>query len=141
MEKITKLTNAYLEILDISQETAVENAQYIFACVIAKDEHDVMYMGESMEPLVKVVEYIQNPEKTDEYIAFVEKFGTEPAWAQDNDFGLQGIMLPYLAPTPAEHADAHVYYAAVSQTGYKNQEDKEALMVSKLVHVEDFKKK
>lgn len=141
MEKVTKLAEAYLEILDISQEDAVQNAQYIYKNVIAKDEQDVTYMGETMEPMVKVIEYILNPEKSDAYVAYVEKHGSEPEWANDNDFGLQGMMLPYLAPTPPEHADAHIYYAAVSQTGYKNEDGKEALMVSEIIHIEDFKKK
>ena len=140
MEKISKLTDAYLEILDITKKDAQKNAQYIFTNVIAKDEHNVMYMGESMEPVVKVVEYIKNTKKADEYIAYIEKHGSEPDWGNDDDFGLEGIMLPYLAETPPEHKDANVYYAVVYQTGYKDESGKEALMVSKVAHIEDFKR-
>jgi len=139
MSKINELTESYLAILEITPEDAKRNAEYIYKNVIVQDEEGENCIGESMKAIVRIIEYIENPEKTEKFIAYYEEYGKEPDWASDNDFGMKGIMLPYLSEVPKEHINDTVYLATVEAPGYKNEEGKEALIVSRIKQVEDFK--
>lgn len=138
-EKIKKLASDYLAILEIEETEALENAEYIFKNLIIKDETNTSFIGESIQPVVKVVEYIENPKKTQEFVDYYNQFGKEPEWKDDADFGLKGVMVPYLSKQEFSYTDPTVYYAMVEYSGYNSIDNgKPAIMISKITHLEDL---
>lgn len=140
MTNIEDVKKEYLQLLEIDEKTAQENADYVIKYVVAEDETGVQYNRESMRPLVKVIEYVINPEHTYKVAEYIQENGKEPEWANSQEWGMNGEILPYLAETPVKYAslEPNIYFAVAMDSEVKDKDNKPAIMMNKLTKIMDF---
>jgi hypothetical protein len=134
------LKSLYLDLLEISEEEAEKNAAHLANYVDAIDKDGVSYSQGSMAPIVRIIEYIDNPDKTKAYEDYLAAFGTEPEWSSDTDFGLKGIMLPYLSDIPEGITPEKDYLAVASNSGFKSEEGLPAITITEIDMIRDKSK-
>ena len=114
---INQLKDEYLSILDITEEVALKNAEYIYKYVVAQDDTKTTFSNDTMKPIVKIVEYLNE-------------------WDSEN----AGIMLAYLSPNN-QSDNSKEYLAIAENSGYNSENNKPAIIISPITHIEDFGKK
>jgi len=137
MITVAELSKHYLQVLEISPQEAKTNAEHILEHVQAVDKNGIGYNAETMKPIVRIVEYIQNEEKTNAFVEYCNTHNREPEWAADEDFGLKGFMLPYLSEMPKEVTPVRAYYAIVENSEYYNEDKKPAILISEIDMISD----
>lgn len=133
----TELSKQYLQVLDISPKEARTNAEHVLEHVQAVDKNGVGYNADTMKPIARIVEYIQNEEKTNAFVEYCNKHNREPDWASDDDFGLKGFMLPYLSEVPEDIQPVRSFYAIVENSEYYNEDNKPAVLISEIDMISD----
>lgn len=132
-----ELEKHYLQVLDITPAEARENANHLLKHIQAVDKNGIGYTSENMKPIARILEYIENPEKTDAFVEYCNKNNKEPEWANDGDFGLKGFMIPYLAKEPEGHDYVKNVLAVVENSEYYNQDKKPVLLISEIDMISD----
>ena len=136
VESIVKLKEDYLKCLDITEESATLNAEYIYENLKVVNEEGTVLMKDDLMPVVRFVEYIGNEEMYEKYLKEKEETGEDPEWAKEFDFDYKGLAIAYLDEIP-EYKYCDVSLIMMEASDFKNEQGECLLTQHKVFMAED----